>query len=125
MQRLTKQRKSVQESFRKFENFLSVQEIHNELTSSGNSIGLSTVYRIIGEMHSSNELDMVSSSNGESLYRLCSVKHHHHLVCETCGTAIELFDDLVESWARKMAKENRFRLNSHFIELSGTCSKCS
>jgi Fur family ferric uptake transcriptional regulator len=125
MQRLTKQRKSVQELLSKFSTFLTVQEVHNELNAAGFTVGLSTVYRIIGEMNSSNEVDMVINDAGEAMYRLCSVEHHHHIICTNCGATVELFDAAIESWASAIAKENKFKLTGHSVELEGICSDCA
>ena len=125
MQRVTKQRKSVEDCLGKFSTFLSIQEIHTDLVSSGQKIGLSTVYRIIGEMYSDKSVDMILSESNESLYRLCSKAHHHHLVCNDCGTAVEVFDETIENWANQIAKANKFKLVDHQVELTGTCAKCA
>lgn len=125
MQRVTKQRKAIQECLERFNTFLSIQEIHAELAKTNQNVGLSTVYRVIGEMHESAEVDLVQSNSGEALYRLCSVNHHHHLVCTECGKAVEVIDDELEAWARKVAKENKFKLSNHFVELNGVCADCA
>lgn len=125
MQRNTKQRKSVENCLSSFDNFVSAQDVHKELVKRGEKIGLSTVYRIVGALHEENQLDMILSDSNESLYRLCSKAHHHHIVCSDCGTTVELFDDLIESWANQMAKANKFKLVDHRVELIGTCAKCA
>lgn len=125
MQRNTKQRKSVENCLSSYDSFVSIQEIHKELASRGEKIGLSTVYRIIGEMHDENKVDMILSDSNESLYRLCSKVHHHHLICSDCGTAVEVFDETIESWANQIAKANKFKLVDHQVELIGTCAKCA
>lgn len=125
MQRNTKQRQLVLNCLANFSGFMSIQEIHNELTKSEEKIGLSTVYRIIGEMHSAKQVDMMQSDSGEALYRLCSANHHHHLVCAKCGNTKEIFDDEVESWAQVIARKNKFKLVDHNVELIGICSTCN
>ena len=125
MQRVTKQRKSVEDCLSKFSTFLSIQEIHADLIKNGQKIGLSTVYRIIGEMYSDKSVDMILSDSNESLYRLCSKVHHHHIVCNDCGTAVEVFDETIENWANQIAKANKFKLVDHQVELIGTCAKCA
>lgn len=125
MQRVTKQRKSVEDCLSKFSTFLSIQEIHTDLIKNGQKIGLSTVYRIIGEMYSDKSVDMILSDSNESLYRLCSKVHHHHIVCNDCGTAVEVFDETIENWANQIAKANKFKLVDHQVELIGTCAKCA
>lgn len=125
MQRITKQRQAVEKCLNQISGFASIQEIHSELQNSGSKVGLSTVYRLIGEMHADDQLDMILNENNESLFRLCSKDHHHHIVCTDCGIAVEIVDELIESWANKVAKMNKFKLKSHQLELTGTCINCS
>ncbi len=125
MQRVTKQRKSVEDCLSKYSNFLSIQEIYTDLVKSGQKIGLSTVYRIIGELYTDKSVDMILSDSNEALYRLCSKSHHHHIVCGDCGTAVEVYDETIETWANQIAKANKFKLIDHQVELIGTCAKCA
>lgn len=125
MQRVTKQRRLVENCLEQFSTFIGAQDIFNDLSASGQKISLSTVYRIIGEMHEENLVDMILSENNEALYRLCSQEHHHHIVCVECGITVELVDDLIENWASKIAKSNKFKLTGHQVELSGVCANCS
>ena len=125
MQRITKQRKSVENCLSEYDSFVSIQEIYKDLAARGEKIGLSTVYRIIGDMHNENKVDMILSESNESLYRLCSKVHHHHLVCIECGMAVELVHELIESWANQIAKSNKFKLVDHQVELIGTCANCA
>ena len=34
--------------------------------------------------------DTLRTDTGESVYRLCSAHHHHHLVCRACGSTVEV-----------------------------------
>ncbi|MGB4967879.1 MAG: transcriptional repressor [Candidatus Saccharimonadales bacterium] len=52
-------------------------------------------------------------------------EHHHHATCSRCGASIALpEDELLEDRLRAIAAQRRFTLNSHQIELIGTCESC-
>lgn len=123
-QRVTKQRLAIQEVLTTQTNFRSAQEIHSLLTASGNEIGLSTVYRNLTEMFESAEVDMLIATDGESLYRLCSNDHHHHLTCSSCGLTIEITGEALEVWAKQVGADHGFTNITHTLEISGTCKSC-
>lgn len=104
--------------------FASAQELHQILRTDGDGIGLTTVYRALQSLLDNKELDVLRREDGEALYRLCGTKHHHHLVCRSCGTTIEIEGSSVEKWAEAISKQHNFREVGHTVELFGLCSKC-
>ena len=123
-QRLTKQRRAITEALASQENFRSAQEIHALLAASGETIGLSTVYRNLTEMFEVRDVDMIIGTDGESQYRLCSSSHHHHLTCTKCGLAIEITGEALEVWAKQVGIDNGFTEISHTLEITGICRTC-
>jgi Fur family ferric uptake transcriptional regulator len=124
-QRLTKQRRAITEALTSQENFRSAQEIHALLTVNGDNIGLSTVYRNLTEMFEARDVDMIIGTDGESLYRLCSNNHHHHLTCTKCGLAIEITGEALEVWAQQVGIDNGFTEIAHTLEITGRCRNCA
>ena len=121
--RSTKQRAAVREVLAGAESFLTAQEIHDKLRASGSSVGLTTVYRTLQLMSTSDEIDVLQVE-GEARYRRCSDSHHHHLVCRTCKRSVEIESEGVEDWANKVAKRHGFTAASHVVEIFGLCSTC-
>lgn len=105
--------------------FRSAQEVHHDLRAQGDKVGLSTVYRNLQAMVDDGELDSLRNEDGEVLYRRCSPKHHHHLMCRSCGRVVEIAGPAVERWAARAADEHGFRDVSHTLELFGTCADCA
>ena len=122
--RTTKQRNAVIEVLRDHKGFISAQDIHNFLKNSASTVGLSTVYRTMTALTTSNEVDVMIREDGEALYRLCSSAHHHHLVCRDCGTTIEIQADYVEAWAKDVSQAHGFSDIDHTVEIVGICKKC-
>ncbi|HET8561216.1 MAG TPA: Fur family transcriptional regulator [Marmoricola sp.] len=123
-QRPTRQRRAVAAALDAADDFRSAQEIHEQLRSGGDSVGLSTVYRTLQAMADAGEVDVLRSEAGEAVYRRCSTHHHHHLVCRSCGATVEVEGPTVERWASTVAAEHGYTDVSHTLEIFGTCPDC-
>jgi Fur family ferric uptake transcriptional regulator len=125
MAKATRQRQAVVAALDSATSFCTAQELHDVLRHRGEKVGLATVYRSLQLMADAQEVDVIRTDAGESSYRRCSSKHHHHLVCRLCGRAVEVSGPAVEAWADRVAGEHGFREVSHTVELSGVCGSCS
>jgi len=123
--RSTRQRAAISALLDNVEEFRSAQELHDELRRRGEGIGLTTVYRTLQSMAAAGLLDTLRTDSGESVYRQCSDHHHHHLVCRTCGTTVEVEGAAAESWATEVAALHGFSDVSHTIEIFGVCADCA
>ncbi|MGH3762878.1 Fur family transcriptional regulator [Actinophytocola sp.] len=123
--RSTKQRAAVARLLEQLDEFRSAQELHEELRTRGQGIGLTTVYRTLQSLADAGEVDVLRIRGGEAVYRRCSSHHHHHLVCRACGRTVEVEGPAVERWAEKVAAENGFSEISHTVEVFGTCAACT
>ncbi len=126
IQRMTRQRSAVVDLLEGVDDFRSAQQIHEMLRARGDAVGLATVYRTLQAFAETGDLDVLRTADGESLYRRCKVRaHHHHLVCRSCGATVEISDDLVERWANAVGAEHGFVDVAHTAELIGTCARCA
>lgn len=123
--RNTRQRRAVQTVLDESDAFVSAQQIHDELRTRGEKVGLSTVYRNLQALVDAAEVDALRGNDGEILYRRCSAGHHHHLVCRDCGRTVEVEGPTVERWADRVASEHGFTDVSHTLEIFGTCRDCA
>jgi Fur family ferric uptake transcriptional regulator len=122
--RPTRQRRAVAAVMQSFDDFRSAQEIHDLLRDAGDNVGLSTVYRTLQALADGGEVDMLRTEEGEAVYRRCSERHHHHLVCRTCGRTVEVEGPTVERWSETVARQHGFTEVSHTLEIFGTCPDC-
>lgn len=123
--RNTWQREAVRSTLVEAPGFVSAQELHALLSEQGTTIGLATVYRALAGLNEAGEADMVQSPDGENLFRSCAMqRHHHHLICRSCGDTRELAADVVEAWAKQMAAEYGFAEIEHVVDLFGLCERC-
>ena len=121
--RNTWQKTAVIEQLGKTEEFLSAQQLHQQIAKTGKKLGLTTVYRALTELVEQGVADSLLAE-GEARYRICQPEHHHHLTCLSCGKAVEFellgFEEQIE----KLAKKHGFSSVSHQVELTGFCSRC-
>ncbi|MCU1595059.1 MAG: Fur family transcriptional regulator [Frankiales bacterium] len=124
--RTTRQGAAVEAALAAAEGFRSAQDLHSELKSRGDNVGLTTVYRHLTAMAESGAVDALHTSDGELVYRLCATGgHHHHVVCRSCGASVEVEGPEVEAWAAKVARKAGYTNVSHTLEVFGTCAACT
>jgi len=122
--RTTRQRTAIEALLAETGGFTSAQDLHASLAAQGSSVGLSTVYRTLQAMADAGAVDVLRQENGEALYRRCSTRHHHHLVCRACGRTVEVEGRDVETWASRVAETHGFTDPTHDVEIFGTCPDC-
>lgn len=123
--RPTRQRAAIAQALAGSTEFRSAQEIHAALSGAGAKVGLATVYRNLQAMAGDGEVDVIRTPEGEAVYRSCSTHHHHHVVCRSCGVAVEVTGDAVERWAEAVAAEHGFTAVRHTVEMDGLCAACT
>ncbi|HKT56094.1 MAG TPA: transcriptional repressor [Microbacterium sp.] len=125
-QRNTWQRERVREALADAPGFVSAQTLHATLRDANTGIGLATVYRALSGLAAQGDADTLHSPEGEALYRACeSSGHHHHLICRSCGTAVEIAATDVEQWARQTAAAHGFTEAEHVVDIFGLCAACT
>lgn len=123
--RATRQRAAVAAALDSVDEFRSAQDLHEMLRHQGENVGLSTVYRTLTGLADSGQVDVLRTPGGESVYRRCSARHHHHLVCRSCGATVEVAGPAVERWAARTGREHGYVDTTHTVEIFGTCAVCA
>ncbi|TDQ52043.1 Fur family transcriptional regulator [Actinorugispora endophytica] len=123
---MSTRRETVRQALNESTGFRSAQDLYAALRAEGSKIGLTTVYRALQALSDSGEVDVLRTDDGEAVYRACATDtHHHHLVCRSCGKAVEVEGPAVESWADDLAAQHGFVDLTHTLELFGTCADCA
>lgn len=121
--RATRQRLTVLAALRGREDIVTAQDLHAELRQAGEPVGLTTVYRTLAALADSGFLDTFDRE-GEQAFRVCGDVHHHHLVCELCGTVEEITAEEVEHWVTEVARAHGFAVTGHRADIFGVCAPC-
>jgi Fur family ferric uptake transcriptional regulator len=126
--RLTSQRKRILALFEDpaSNKHLSAEEIRQQLTQQGETIGFSTIYRTLHVLIDMGLLQDVGLVEGRRYYELSNplANEHHHLVCFQCGAIQEFDDDQVIVAAQKETQARGFSLSACQFTVLGICPNC-
>jgi Fur family ferric uptake transcriptional regulator len=125
--RRTRQRRQVLALLDETEEFRSAQQLHALLGARDTGIGLATVYRTLRLLAEAGEVAAVRQPSGQQMFRRCDSgrRHHHHLVCRSCGRTVEVAGPAVGTWAQEVAAEHGYCDAVHTLEILGTCPRCA
>ncbi|MCD1286574.1 MAG: Fur family transcriptional regulator [Brevibacterium sp.] len=121
--RSTAQKALIRSALEAETRFVSAQQLHRSLEDQGASVGLATVYRQLNALSQAGHADAITIAE-KQLFRACThSEHHHHLVCESCGKAVEI-EPPGEDWMRTLARSHGFEATRHVFEIFGLCADC-
>jgi len=106
---------------------LSAIEIEDALRERERAIGRASIYRILDELE---RLHLVQKLQvGQVMARYEPIRtgagHHHHLVCDNCGTVTPFTDPNLETAIKKLERRVSMHVADHEIVLRGACQDCS
>jgi Fur family ferric uptake transcriptional regulator len=105
---------------------LSAVEIEDALRSSERPVGRASIYRILDELERLHLVQRVQV--GQAMARYEPVRdgdgHHHHLVCDSCGTVMPFSDPDLERAIQGLSDRVPMRVDEHEIVLHGSCRDC-
>jgi Fur family transcriptional regulator, ferric uptake regulator len=123
--RKTCQRDAISRVLKESSRFRTAQEIHAEMRSAGERIGLTTVYRHLQLLAEDGTVHTLQLDGRQVAYRWCSSRgHHHHLVCRECGAGVELTASELEPLFETIVAEEGYSDVSHVLEVFGVCPEC-
>lgn len=120
--RATAQRKHIFDVLVPFPH--SISEIHFSLKKKGIDIDIVTIYRTMDCFIKLGIVGKTQFKDKISKYEIISSDyHHHHLVCDKCGSIedIPLNDSF---FINKIREKTNFKIKSHSLEFFGICAKC-
>lgn len=123
--RLTRPRRVVMSILESATIPLSPQTIHQRSVDAQEEIGLVSVYRTLELLTNMALVRRVHGHNDCQGYVMASPGHHHHLVCRTCGIAVEFsgLEDLSPLLDR-IEQKTGFAVDEHLLQFYGLCPNC-
>lgn len=105
---------------------LSVPDILIKLKSGKLNPNKTSLYRAFETMKKEGFINEIMLGENKKRYELADKSHHHHIVCESCGSIedIEMEKDL-DLFEKKIEKTKNFKIASHSLEFFGLCQKCA
>jgi len=122
--RLTKVRIGLVEIFSSISKPLSANKVEDLLVEKGLIVNKATIYRELQFLLTNNYLTEIYLSSNEVCYESSELKHHHHLICSTCGNIDNVTNCLATALEEDVYKKKGFKIMRHTLEFYGTCSNC-
>ena len=95
------------------------------------TVPLSSLYRSLSVFASAGVLTAQHDSEGIMRFELAEwlAGHHHHLVCVSCGAAVDVVPNTrqeiaIEQLIEQMADASGFAVTGHRFEIDGRCASC-
>jgi Fur family transcriptional regulator, ferric uptake regulator len=103
---------------------LTAQQIYERICERLPAVNQSTVYRALERMANAGKVSVSDIGLGAAVYEVVGGERHHHLVCQNCGQALTIGDEIVSSFFRQLEAENHFQMLTNHLVLFGYCQKC-
>jgi Fe2+ or Zn2+ uptake regulation protein len=84
---------------------------------------VSTIYRTLDFVESSGLVVRAGFGEGATTYHLAD-DHHHHAVCDRCGTVIQLPSGTFRPVVTQLRREHGFEADPHHVSIGGLCAAC-
>lgn len=103
---------------------LTIETLYTLIQTRNPKINKSTLYRNIETLQGLNLLFKKVADSGASTYKIiCSQDHHHHMICDACGSIV-IYNQCDNAAYAAFAKAKGFILTGHTLELHGLCKDC-
>ncbi len=96
---------------------LSAEDIYRRLISSGEDIGLATVYRVLTQFESAGLVLKHNFEGGTAVYELDHGQHHDHMVDLESGKVIEFTSPEIELLQKQVADRHGYVIEEHSLVL--------
>lgn len=83
-----------------------------------------TVFRSLDLLVDLAVVERLDLPSGEHAFVACEPEHHHHIVCSSCGRSTGVEDHGLDRVAAAIGAATGYRVDTHRLELFGTCQAC-
>ena len=102
---------------------LSAEDIYKIMISSGDEVGLATIYRVLTQFEQAGLLNKHHFESGKAVFELNQKTHHDHIICLQCGYVEEFLNNEIEKIQHEVANNLGFKIIDHSLYISGDCTK--
>ncbi len=122
--RVTTPRRAIIASLLESEGHVTADELTAAVQRAHPEVHTSTIYRCLAGLEELGVVDHVHLGHGRAVYHLAD-ESHQHLVCESCGTVVEVPDAVFSSLARRLRSQFGFELRARHFAVTGRCAGCT
>jgi len=119
--RVTGPRKTVVEAVVVWEGHFSAEELCRSIPQ----VGRATVYRTLASLQQDGVICRLMINGRAPRYLLGGTQHHHHMVCNQCGSVQDITGCGVDDFVDTVAQQHGYKPDGHRLEIYGRCSSCT
>jgi Fur family ferric uptake transcriptional regulator len=119
-------REEVIEALAKLGCNVTAREIADLLRERRSGVGLASIYRALDLLDRLGLVKRFDVGEGVARYEpaMPGGEHHHHIVCNSCGTVEQFEDEALERAIHTLAEKTAFTVAAHDVTLHGECPAC-
>ena len=123
--RLTPQRLMILSAIEDTDSHISAEEIYTQVVAKYPNVNISTVYHTLELLKRLGLVTETDMGGGRVRYHPVDKGHHHHLVCQECGTIIDLDESILLSLKNTLLHDYKFVADLKHLAIFGRCTNCS
>jgi Fur family ferric uptake transcriptional regulator len=106
---------------------LGALEIEDRLREGDRHVARASVYRVLELLQENGLVARLELGDATARFELIDPAggHHHHLLCDSCGSLVPFDDDDLERSIDRLSRRLGFSANGHEVVLRGDCSACA
>jgi Fur family ferric uptake transcriptional regulator len=106
---------------------LGAVEIEDRLRAGERHVARASVYRVLELLQERGLVARLELGDSTARFERLDPAggHHHHLLCDSCGSVIPFDDDDLERSIDRLSRRLGFSANGHEVVLRGDCSTCA
>jgi Fur family ferric uptake transcriptional regulator len=102
---------------------VTARDVEDALRAEGRAVGRASIYRTLEQLAALKLVTRIDVGDGMARYEPAdpSGDHHHHLICDDCGSLTPFEDDDLERSLERLASRLNFDVADHDVVLHGNC----
>lgn len=122
--RMTPQRMMILSVIEDTHDHISAEEIYAKVVAKYPHVNISTVYRTLELLKKLGLVTETDLGGGRFRYHPAEKGHHHHLVCQECGTITDLEESELFPLKDSLLVKYKFVADLKHLAILGKCINC-
>jgi Fur family ferric uptake transcriptional regulator len=122
--RRTAPRRALADLIAEREGHFTAEALLEDSRSRHLGVDRATIFRSLDLLAELGVVERLDLPTGEHAFVACEARHHHHVVCSSCGRSTGVTDHGLERIAAAIGDATGYRIDTHRLELFGTCAGC-
>jgi Fur family ferric uptake transcriptional regulator len=122
--RITPQRQMILAAIAGSHDHISAEDIYAQVAAKYPDVNISTVYRTLELLKKLDMVYEIDLGEGRIRYHAEESGHHHHLVCQQCGTVIDIDEATLSSLRDVLMRDYGFQAELRHVGVFGICESC-